>query len=115
MGLFFPSSSRKPTTPLSAGMGSPLAHKFDRNSRGRIIPNEMPGIRRKLISTLGYHKAERIIQGLEAHMDSDWQWGGKNVGARESEQLLDTLRKSHHDTIDRDDIDKAKEIFSGYQ
>lgn len=112
MGLFF--SSKKPVVPSSVGGGS-LAHSLDRNSRGRIIPRELPFVEKKLRQEMGNYKAEKIMEGLQPNMDSDGRLGGENISAKEGSDALDYLKKGRYNNLSSGDINEAKDILNEFQ
>lgn len=115
MGLFF--SSKKPvTSPTPSATGSSsLAHKFDRNSKGRITPHEFSFLEKRLKQEMSHPDAERILEGLRPNMDSDGHYGGKNISAKEGNDALDYMKKSHHSGLSDSDVEKARDILSQYE
>ena len=117
MGLFFPSSAKKPDSSGIAGKegGGSSLHKYDRNSRGKIISRELPLIHRRLVSKIGRVKAEKFMEQLEANLDTDGAFVGKNVSSKEIDTMMRTLEKSDYNNLDRSDLNKAREILEGYE
>lgn len=117
MGLFFPSSSKKSlSSEVSEDGGrAPSLHKYDRNSRGKILSRELPLIHRRLVIKLGRAKAERVMEQLQANMDTDGAFGAKNVSSKEIDTLMHTLEKSDYSNLDRSDLNKAREILEVYE
>lgn len=118
MGLFFPSASKKPSaSSIAEGEEGhrPSLHKYDRNSRGKILPRELPLIHRRLVGKLGRAKAERVMEQLQANMDTDGAFGTKNVSSKEIDTLMRTLEKSDHSNLDIQDLNKTREILEGYE
>lgn len=109
--------SKKPAPAAgSGGVGSsPSLHKYDRNSRGKIMPREMSYIQQKLIDKLGHKKAERVMEHLQAHMDKDGGWGSKNISSHEVDTVMKTLDNSHYNEMDNSDIATAREILEEYK
>lgn len=118
MGLFFSSTPKKSNASGviegEEGHRSSL-HKYDHNSRGKILSREMPLIRRRLVDKLGRAKAERVMEQLQAHMDTDGAFGAKNVSAKEIDTLMRTLEKSDYSTLDMRDLNKTREILEMYE
>ena len=118
MGLFFPSSAKRPDSSGSAESGEEhklSLHKYDRNSRGKIMQKEIPLIHRRLVNRLGRAKAERVMEQLEANMDTDGSLGAKNVSSKEIDALMRTLEKSDYSNLDMSDLNKAREILEAYE
>jgi hypothetical protein len=122
MGLFSLMSSKRS---LDSDMADPGVAKrslsgvapsqYDRGSKDRITAREMDPIKRRLIRSLGHRKAEEVMNGLSAHLDRDRNSAGKSVSAEEMETLMQTLEESHYNGMDKDDLDKTREILDGYK
>ncbi|MDD2766199.1 MAG: hypothetical protein PHH40_00360 [Candidatus Moranbacteria bacterium] len=115
MGLFF--SSKKPavpTTPSAKGSVS-LAHKYDRNSRGRITETEFKFLETRLKQEMSHSDAKRILEGIRPNLDSDGHYGGKNISTKEANDSLDYMKRNHHSGLSNSDIEKARDILSEYQ
>lgn len=115
MGLFF--QSKKPTssvTPSAKGTASSTG-RFDRNSKGRITPQEFKLIGERLKREMSHSDAEQILQGLVPNMDSDGRYGGRNISAKEANDSLDYMEKGHHSGLSNSNIKKVRDILSEYQ
>lgn len=118
MGLFSlmapkksaPSNSSAPLSKNESGVG-----RFDHDSQGKIVSRELPGIHRRLIDKIGRAKAERVMEQLQANMDTDGAFGARNVSSREVDQIIHTLEKSHYNDLDREELDKARGVLKGYE
>lgn len=118
MGLFFPSAAKKPTSSgvAESGEGQKSSlHRYDRNSRGKILSREMPLIHRRLVGRLGRAKAERVMEQLQANMDTDGAFGAKNISSKEIDTLMRTLEKSDYSNLDMSDLNKTREVLEGYE
>lgn len=90
-------------------------HKYDHNSRGKITARELPYVERRLIAQIGHLKTERVMEHLQANMDSDGQFGGANVSKKEVDTLIKTLDRSQHSNFSDTDLRKAREVLEGYE
>ena len=111
MGLFSLMSRKKP---VSSGSLSSQG-KYNLNSNDRITPREMPRIQRRLVHALGHRKAEDVMEQLEANMDTDGRFGGRDVNSKEIDNALKTLEKSRYNNIDSGDLKTAREILEEYK
>ena len=79
------------------------------------MSRELPLIHRRLVGRLGRVKAEKVMEQLEAHLDTDGALGAKNVSSKEIDTLMHTLEKSDYNDLDRSDLNKAREILERYE
>lgn len=91
------------------------AGRLDHNSPGKITAREMPFIHRRLIGKIGHSKAERVMEQLEANMDTDGAFGSKNVSAKEIDQLMRVLQKSDYNDLNKSELDKTLKILKDYE
>lgn len=107
-------SSKKKGVQSDGDKGSTLPH-YDRNSKDAVTPNEIHHVEQELIRKMGHVKAERIMEGLRANMDSDGRFGGRNVSRKEIDAMLKDMSKHHFSGMSSHDIKTAGETLNEFE